>query len=74
MSGKGDQEELSADDLALIAAFLDILADGVALWAVLKARDEKLQTDNVSSVEDVAPVLLRKRNKKAVSTKSQRSS
>lgn len=48
MSGNGNQGDgLSADDLALIAAVLVIVADGVALWAILKGRNEKSQTDNI---------------------------
>lgn len=48
MSGNGNQGDgLSADDLALIAAVLVIIADGVALWAILKGRNEKSQTDNI---------------------------
>lgn len=39
---KSDLTNLSADDLALIAAVLVVIADAVALLAVLKARTEKI--------------------------------
>jgi|GEM_PF-2901838 len=44
---------LSADDIALIAGVLVIVADVVALWAILKAREEK-SSEETSSIEAIA--------------------
>ncbi|MHA7963705.1 hypothetical protein ACX93W_06110 [Paenibacillus sp. CAU 1782] len=43
------QNELTSDDLALLAAVLVVIADAVALWAVVAARNEKSNGDDTTS-------------------------
>ncbi len=52
---------LSSDDLEIIAAFLAVAADVVALLSLLKARDEKIQGegDGESGLPDVLLTSLR---------------
>ena len=41
----GNGGGLSADDIALIAAVLVLLGDGFALWAIIKAKQEKKEEE-----------------------------
>jgi hypothetical protein len=41
--------ELTSDDLALLAAILVVIADAVALWAVVAARNEKSSDNDTTS-------------------------
>lgn len=51
------RNELTADDLALLAAVLVIIADTVALWSVLVARNEKNGDDSGGAVAPLAAVI-----------------
>lgn len=44
------QNELTSDDLALLAAVLVVIADAIALWAVVAARNEKSNDDASSGI------------------------
>lgn len=46
----GNNGELSADDLALIAGTLIVVADVIDLMAIVKAREEKNSTNEAGSI------------------------
>ncbi|NIK75812.1 hypothetical protein FHS15_000912 [Paenibacillus castaneae] len=56
MSRKDEQGlGLSADDIALIAGILLVIADAVALLAILKAREEKSTTGSeLSTIAEIS--------------------